>query len=516
MSTHPDIANSVTSVFTGEKRGIKSRLKEFFFIEKFNNPLGWCLFIVVALLVGYYVAIGSYKVGALLIAGILGTPILLACLTNPKIGVLFILAVSFPLLGVKKYFSSDPPLGLLLDAMLFLMFFGLYIRQIHSRDWKFAQSGVSYIVLIWTLFNLMEVLNPSAASRMAWFYTVRGMAGLILLYFIALFAMDRLRYISTVFKLFIGLSLAAALYALWQEFMGLNTYELRWLYADEARFKLIFQWGRIRKFSFLSDPTSFGILMAYAFVFSFVFIMGPTVSRGKKLFLCLAMLCILMGMIYSGTRTAYALVPIGLVFYTMLSLRRSMIVFCLIMFAGGPVLMMKSTSNVHIYRIQSAFRPGKDASMQIRLENQKNIQPFIQSHPIGGGLGRVGVWGRRFSPDDPLSEFPPDSGYVRVAVEQGWLGLIIYCGLFFIVLKTGINHYIRVRAPDIKTYYEATLTLFFMLVVANYPQEAIVLLPNSIVAYICMAAIVRLKDFDPNYLKEPTYAQSIYRARLGK
>lgn len=38
-----------------------------------------------------------------------------------------------------------------------------------------------------------------------------------------------------------------------------------------------------------------------------------------------------------------------------------------------------------------------------------------------------------------------------------------------------------------------------MLAVANYPQEAIVQLPTSLVSYVFFAAIVRLKDFDEYY-----------------
>ena len=40
------------------------------------------------------------------------------------------------------------------------------------------------------------------------------------------------------------------------------------------------------------------------------------------------------------------------------------------------------------------------------------------------------------------------------------------------------------------------LTALFILAVANYPQEAIVQLPTSLVVIIFFAAIVRLKDFD--------------------
>ena len=53
--------------------------------------------------------------------------------------------------------------------------------------------------------------------------------------------------------------------------------------------------------------------------------------------------------------------------------------------------------------------------MRVRLENQRIIQPYIHSHPIGGGLGSTGIWGERFTPDSMLSSFAHDSGFVRIA-----------------------------------------------------------------------------------------------------
>ena len=84
-----------------------------------------------------------------------------------------------------------------------------------------------------------------------------------------------------------------------------------------------------------------------------------------------------------------------------------------------------------------------------------------------------------------------------------------------VVMKTGIYYYIRVKDPEIKTYYAAILTVLFMLVVANYPQEAIVLLPTSIIFYIMLAMLVRLKDYDPNFNPEIAAAlekEEIYEA----
>jgi len=95
-----------------------------------------------------------------------------------------------------------------------------------------------------------------------------------------------------------------------------------------------------------------------------------------------------------------------------------------------------------------------------------------------------------------LASFAHDSYYVRLAVEEGIIGLSLYMILLFTVLRRALYYYLRVYDPTIKTLYLAMLTSLFILAVANYPQEAIVQLPTSLVAIIFFAAIVRLKDFD--------------------
>jgi len=80
---------------------------------------------------------------------------------------------------------------------------------------------------------------------------------------------------------------------------------------------------------------------------------------------------------------------------------------------------------------------------------------------MGGGLGATGAWGQRFAPNSYLASFPPDSGYVRVAVELGWIGLFIFCLLMFTILKTGINNYYLIKDPELKTYcFAMTLMVF--------------------------------------------------------
>ena len=152
-------------------------------------------------------------------------------------------------------------------------------------------------------------------------------------------------------------------------------------------------------------------------------------------------------------------------------------------------LIFIPTSNNTLYRFQSAFKPSNDASFNLRKNNQKRIQPYILSHPMGGGLGATGVWGLKFAPYSYLAHFPPDSGYVRVAVENGWIGLFLLCLLMFTVLKTGINNYYLIKDPELKSYCLGFILVIFAFHIGNYPQEALVQYPSNVNFYLTIALI---------------------------
>jgi O-antigen ligase len=169
-------------------------------------------------------------------------------------------------------------------------------------------------------------------------------------------------------------------------------------------------------------------------------------------------------------------------------------------FAGGLVLINIPTSNNTIYRFQTAFKPSEDKSFNTRMRTQREIKAVVQTHPIGGGLGSCGAWGKEFSPGTVFADIEPDSGYVRVAVELGWVGLTLYMAMLFVMIRVSVVTLMRARDPVIVNLYLTLSSVLFCLLVANYGQEAIILLPNSIVFYVILALVVRLKDFDKGYV----------------
>ena len=470
------------------------------FIEKFNNPLGWITLLLIGLAFGILVSKIGLVFGVIAFIAVLAIPGVFGAMFNPQFGLALMLIIGFLVHLIGKY--SNAPVGTSMDGLMLVMLFGMLVMQSRSKKKGFASSPISYWVLIWVGYNLLQGLNPVAESILAWVYTVRTMALLIFVYFIACFAFDSLKKIQWMIWYIILLLLGTALYGMKQEFIGFSAVEEAWIYADELRFQLLFQWTRMRIFSVTNDPTTFGIMMAFGGCQCFAMAMGDR-PWGTKILLFIFAGIMFMVMAFTGTRTAYALVPIGLLMFAGLTLTRNIVIGAVLGLFLGIGFVSMSTSNALVFRIQSAFRVTEDESMQVRFKNQKIIQPFIHNHPIGAGLGTTGVWGKRFTPDSWLADFPHDTRFVRIAVEQGWIGLILYMIFLFVVLKECTYYYVRVRDPIIKNLYLGIYLVLIILTTASYPQEIIVQLPISLIFYIYLAAIVKLKDFDPAFTDDP-------------
>jgi putative inorganic carbon (HCO3(-)) transporter len=426
--------------------------------------------------------------GAVFFLAITGGPVLIYFIVRyPKFGVILYLIMAYLLMYVLG-FGINFPLGTLMDATLVLLLIGFLLKQKFEPNWEIFKNGTTTIILIWIFYNVLMVINPVAESRLAWVYTIRSVAGVMLSYFIFNYQIKTVTFIRLIIKFWLTLSVFAALYAIKQEYFGFFAYEERALNNDPMLQALLYIDGHWRKSSIFSDPVAFSYNMVVSGIFCICMLFGPS-SRNLKILFSLMAVLFFFVMLFSGTRAAYVLLPaaMGLLFILKFNLRVLIFTGVFAVFMIG--LINVPTSNSNLARFQTAFRPNNDASYNVRVENQKKIQPYIRSHPIGGGLGSTGVWGVRFAPYSFLAQFPPDSGYVRVAVELGWLGLFLICCLMFIVLKTGINNYFKIKDPELKTYCLAMVLIIFAINIGNFPQEAIVQFPLNVFFYLFIALI---------------------------
>ncbi|MBN2013140.1 O-antigen ligase family protein [candidate division KSB1 bacterium] len=469
--------------------------KKIIFEQRFGNWFGFLYAILGGCFFAVVLATQGFKLGIVLIGGVVGAPFAFAAIFNPFFGVIFIISTTYFLLGIKRMVPAIP-LGMFTDFMVVFLAFGVFYKNLYEKEWGFLKGAISKTVAIYMVYVFASVFNPDASCTMCYIYTIRSMAGYMIMYFIVSYVIRTKKDIKLFIKIWIGLSLLAALYAFKQEYLGLAGYENRWLHASEERFWLIYQWGRIRKFSFMADPTAFGICMGYSGTMVIALALGKF-TRRKKIILGFIALVMFQAMLFSGTRAAFVMPVLGAAFYVMLARNKKLYIAAVI---GAVMFLALIKAPIYLgptfKRFQSAFNASEDASFQVRLENQRMIRPWIWRHPLGGGLGATGVWGERFAPNAFLSTFPPDSGYVRVAVELGWVGLTLYMLLWIAIFKQGINSFFIIRDPVLKSIALSMLCVLFCLMVVNYPQEAIKQLPTSLLFWVAAAVVSRAGQID--------------------
>jgi putative inorganic carbon (HCO3(-)) transporter len=474
---------------------------------------GISVWVYVALLIAsigfaYLVAYSGFQIGVLSIVLLLGVPALIYMLANLKFGIIALLVFSFFLSRIGNFLVKGFPMGTVIDSFLFLMLIGLLVRKAQRRDFRLANSPVSYVIWIWLILNALQILNPMQFAEL-WIYAIRSMAGHMIFYFIVIEALDDLAFMKKLIIVWVGLAFLGAAYGLFQEFYGLLPAEKNWVMADPRRYNLYTYHGNFRIFSFFNDPTVYGILMSFTSLFCLLILNVKQMAFKYKVVLAICAGTMLLAVIYTGTRTAYAMIPAGIGVFALITFRKRIILFASLFFFVGAAIIFSDiqhigplVSRVTLKRVRSAFSPSEDASYQVRLNNQAIIKPFIRSHPFGAGIGTLGSVGKRFNPGGSLTGFDADSMYVKVAVENGWVGLLVYCSLLAVVMITGIRNYFKMHDPELKIYLAAILAVLYSITVANYTQMVTLQLPNAFIFYALLAFVVKLPEFDKKLLSK--------------
>jgi putative inorganic carbon (HCO3(-)) transporter len=481
-------------------KGFWWNFKKRLLIEKLYSPVGIGLLVLLASIIAVGVAKFGVIFGALVLGMVVMLPSIYCIVAFPRFGIIVLIIVAYLLFYLGRL-GIEGPMGVVADGIQALLILGTLWRLRRNHDWEILKGPVSVIILIWIGYNILQIGNPSAVSRLAWLYTIRSVAIVMFSYFVFVYHIRSIKYVRLIFKVWLALSLYAALYGMKQEYIGFSAAEDAYLHSDPEIAGLLFIAGHWRKFSIFSDPVAFAYNMSMAATFCIALLAGKF-PGWKKIILAVLTIMFLVAMLFSGTRGAYVLVPAALFLFAILNYNKKVLIYTCVAAVFFVVLINVPTGDPNLLRFQTAFKPNDDPSYKLRKYNQKRIQPYILSHPIGFGLGAVGGWGKRFGDGGLVSQFQPDSGYVRTAVELGPIGLIVFCIMMFIVMKTGIDNFYRVKDPEIKTYILAVTLVIFAYNIANFPQEALVQFPSNVLFSLDMAMLTILYRLDKQKQEE--------------
>jgi len=165
-------------------------------------------------------------------------------------------------------------------------------------------------------------------------------------------------------------------------------------------------------------------------------------------------------------------------------------------FLFTAIMVAPIYDNAVINRVRSTFSPSTDNSAIVRDVNRKGVQPYIWRHPIGGGIYTSGNLGILYNPGHYLSFTPPDSGYMQILMDQGYIGLLLTLIAYFVIMKTGIRYFYKVKDPTLKTLYVANLVFIFALMAGQISQMAIPMYPSVFYLYMAFALLLKMHYFD--------------------
>jgi putative inorganic carbon (HCO3(-)) transporter len=469
------------------------------YINKTNKSAAIGLFILLLLIslgVTYMIVKGGIIVAPLAIIGVIGIFLVGAILKDYRVGFYLLFTFGMFLFYINRAIELPFPLGIVWDALAAFVFIAMFVNNKQKHNWTMFRNPVTITFFIITAYQLLQFFNPNAVSHVAWFVSLRNNVS-FLLYVVCFQMFSTLKETKRFTIVWLSLAMFVALYGISQEFFGLTQFEWDWLNSVPDRIKLYQIWGRLRKFSILSDPSSFGLFMAFSGLACFVLAMGPFKAM-YRIALAIAGMLMLISMSYSGTRTAMAMVAIGIAFFITMTLRskKTIIASIAIVFIGAIVLLGPFYGGT-VNRIRSTFNPSQDPSMAVRDNKRIRLQEYILTHPIGGGLYTTGGNGVTYSKGHYLAGgWDPDSGYLLTALEMGWIGLIIFQVFFFIIMVKGISNYFAMNDPLLKTLTLTYLVPFLALSVAHFTQDALFQKPVNVVIIVTYALVVRIPLFE--------------------
>ena len=489
------------SIFDKATAPLFEWIRFHFLTKKMTTPVGILLFIVLALLVPYITVVVSLKLSVSIVA-VTGIVLLcVVCIAYPVVGYYVAFFTSLFLALPEKLLNADQmiPTGLVPEFISYLALVGVvtkhkYRKEIDNRFWY---NGITLWMVVLFVYYILELFNPSMPNKFGWFNFFRKQVSFFSFFYVSYCVLNSKKAIWNFMKLWVLLSTLHALYCCKQQWFGFFDFEYYWVVSDETRSNLYINWGFFRRFGLISDPANAGILYAVSTVLILVLALRSTKPIERFIYYFLAIIHFLAAG-YTGTRTATLMVVAGVVFYCVLTLyeKRTLI------FSGCFAMLLIAIMNVPIYdnfvinRIRSTFEGSKDHSQMARDINRKTVQPYVYSHPIGGGINTSGVPGILYNPGHYLNQFSADSGYMLVMMEQGPIGLVLTMIFYFVILRMGIKYLYRVRDPDIKTLYLASLVFIFTMMVAQFSQSAIGQYPTILFYLGAAVLIVKLERYD--------------------
>lgn len=474
-------------------------LKKEFIQKKFLGPWVLLPLILIAVAGGALAAYNLFFVPFVVGASLLGIIVIFYCIVYPLKGFYIINFLGFFVFYPNHIIGRDVlPLNTVLEVLILFIFFGTVISKrsgiINERG--LSKTFISITLSLLTVYVGLQAFNPNVYGLGGWFVAFKRSLIFVLIYIAAYRLIDTEKKFNYFVRFWIIMSLVASSYGCFQQWFGYLAFEMNYIRNISGAFEILNQGGQLRKFSFLADVVSFGVLAGCMALFTLLLAINEK-NTVKKTWLFLFSIIMALGMSYSGTRTVTIIIPTGLTLYCLLRIKHktTLVTIFLATIGAIAVLFVPIYDNATLNRVRSTF-DTKDPSLDVRNINRHYIQPYMQSHPLGGGIGTTNNAGLYNHPGHQLAGFATDSGFLKAGLEIGWIGLILIILFNLSILYQGINYYFKMKDKQLKLYVVVIVCTLFANIVTQYAQETVGQFPFAIFFFSSLSLMKRLFEFD--------------------
>lgn len=450
----------------------------------------------------YALSIGNLLAFATILFIPVSIIILISILNNPSILLYLIFGLNYFIMGVTRYIDVTG-ISVLMDALLLSELLILFIHSVLAKTihWKYALNTLSAVTFLWMIYCIAEVINPSGVFE-AWVLS-RGLVfnGFIIT-LIASVVVVRFKQVRVILMLYSIFTLFAVFKALMQKYWGFDFAEKQWLDSGGAKTHIIATGARY--FSFFTDAGNLGSNMGAAATI-FAIIVFYVQEKGLKIYFLIVALLSIYVMMMSGTRGAM-IVPLGgLTLYAITSKNFKALIgggLLLILIYGFFAFTYIGQSDPMIRRMRTSFNPSEDASYNVRSENKRKLGEHLKNKPFGEGLGLAGVENQKMSYRF-TTQIPHDSWYVKLWVETGIVGLLLYiAGLVAVVINCAYVVMFKIRSKEVKGTLTAMLCGVFGLMLSAYGNAFFGQYPTMIIVFVFLSIIMNGKIIDKSVSAE--------------
>lgn len=407
----------------------------------------------------------------------------------------------------KRYLPiSDGVITVLYDLLCFgLLAYVLLGRLLRSRRLPFSRA--TWPILAFTGFAFLTILNPLLTSYGRGLLGWRFLASAILLHFLGFYALRHPAQIWRLLKLFWLTAALTALYGLWQQWQGYTAVDLAWIEELAATMRIAGT-GRYRLMSSFGSAVDFGFYLALAITT----LAAPLLFRWRHYWpYSIPFALLLTAVLFTYVRAAWAAAFVGLIWLVGLYIWRNKRLRLLypILLSLGLMLLLLTPSLLNAVspyitnpalqqRIVSLADPLDDKSMQDRFERWADLWQPIRQYPQGVGVGMTGAASLRYADEKALVSVTSDNTYLRILVEMGWFGLVLFIWLLTAVLLHALR-LSRCLPGDLRLLARAFTAAHIAFIVILFFGEYIELNPARSLIWIFSGILYSL----PRYLPVP-------------